>query len=85
MPGLSLDYDHGSGILYGTAFPTEAAATPMRNVDGWTRDELTDELAEGTGEGEAIWRDLLADASRVDLVNILAESDKLREKGKELV
>ena len=57
----------------------------MRKVDGWTRDELTDELsklwdsAEGTGDGEAIWRDLIADASRSDLVNILTEADRLRE------
>jgi hypothetical protein len=56
----------------------------MRNVDGWTRDELTDELASGTGEGEAIWRDLLAEAPRDELVNILAEADRLREQGKGL-
>lgn len=56
----------------------------MRNVDGWTRDELTDELAAGTGDGEAIWRELLADAPRDELVNILAEADRLREHGKGL-
>lgn len=56
----------------------------MRNVDGWTRDELTDELAAGTGDGEAIWRELLQDASRDELVNILGEADRLREHGKEL-
>jgi hypothetical protein len=56
----------------------------MRNVDGWTRDELTEELAAGTGAGEDIWRELLADASRDELVNILAEADRLREQGKDL-
>lgn len=56
----------------------------MRNVDGWTRDELTDELTAGTGDGEAIWRDLLADAPRDELVNILAEADRLREDGSKL-
>jgi hypothetical protein len=56
----------------------------MRNVDGWTRDELTDELAAGTGDGEAIWRELLADAPKDELVNILAEADRLREHGKGL-
>ena len=62
----------------------------MRNVNGWTRDELTDELsklwdsAEGTGDGESIWRDLIADASRSDLVNILTEADSLRAQGKRL-
>jgi hypothetical protein len=56
----------------------------MRRVDGWTRDELTDELAAGTGEGEAIWRELLAEAPRDELVNILAEADRLREHGKDL-
>ena len=55
-----------------------------RWVNGWTRDELTDELAAGTGAGEAIWRDLLADAPREDLANILAEADRLRAEGKEL-
>jgi hypothetical protein len=54
------------------------------NVDGWTRDELTDELAAGTGDGEAIWRELLADAPRDELVNILAEADRLRAEGKGL-
>lgn len=56
----------------------------MRRVDGWTRDELTDELAAGTGDGEAIWRELLAEAPRDELVNILAEADRLREHGKDL-
>ena len=56
----------------------------MRNVDGWTRDELTDELAAGTGDGEAIWSELLADAPKDELVNILAEADRLREHGKGL-
>lgn len=56
----------------------------MRNVDGWTRDELTDELAIGTGDGEAIWRELLEGAPRDELANILAEADRLRASGKEL-
>lgn len=56
----------------------------MRKVDGWTRDELTDELAAGTGAGEDIWRELLEGASTEELVNILGEADRLREHGKEL-
>ena len=56
----------------------------MRSVEGWTRDELTDELATGTGAGEDIWRELLADASRDELVNILGEADRLREHGSKL-
>ena len=56
----------------------------MRSVDGWTRDALTDELAVGTGDGEAIWRELLADAPTSELVNILGEANRLREFGKEL-
>jgi hypothetical protein len=56
----------------------------MRKVDGWTRDELTDELAAGTGDGEAIWRELLAEASTDELVNVLGEADRLREQGKGL-
>ena len=56
----------------------------MRSVEGWTRDELTDELATGTGAGEDIWRELLADASRGELVNILAEADRLRAEGSKL-
>ena len=56
----------------------------MRKVDGWTRDELTDELAAGTGAAEDIWRELLADASTDELVNILGEADRLREHGKDL-
>ena len=49
-----------------------------------SREELTDALAEGTGAGEAIWRDLLADASTGELVNILAEASSLREHGSNL-
>ena len=56
----------------------------MFDRHGWTRDELTDELASGTGEGEAIWRELLAEAPREELVNILAEADRLRAQGKGL-
>lgn len=56
----------------------------MRKVDGRTRDELTDELAAGTGDAEDIWRDLLADASQDELVSILGEADRLREHGKDL-
>ena len=56
----------------------------MFNVDGWTRDELTDELSIGTGVAEGIWRELLAEASRDELVNILAEADRLRTEGKGL-
>lgn len=52
-----------------------------RNVDGWTRDELTDELTAGTGDGEALWREMLAEAPRDELVNILAEADRLRAEG----
>ncbi len=56
----------------------------MRKGDGWTREELTDELAAGTGAAEDIWRELLADASTDELVNILDEAERLREHGKDL-
>lgn len=56
----------------------------MCNVDGWTREKLTDELARGTDEGEATLRELLEGASHADLVNMIAEADRLRTYGKEL-
>jgi hypothetical protein len=56
----------------------------MSRVDGWTRDELTEELTAGTGDGEAIWRELLAEASTEELVNIVGEADRLRAQGKGL-
>ncbi len=56
----------------------------MRKVDGWTRDELTDELAAGTGDGEEIWRELLADATTDELADILHASDRLRTEGERM-
>ena len=56
----------------------------MRDVDGWTRDELTDELAAGTGDGECMWREMLADVPKADLAAMIAEADRLRAQGKEL-
>jgi len=46
-----------------------------------TRNELTDELATGTGDAETIWRELLAGASITELENITRESTALREFG----
>ena len=60
------------------------ACRSMRKGDGWTREELTDELTAGTGAAEDIWRELLADASTDDLVNIVGEADRLRAHGKDL-